>query len=121
MVRNYLGEKFAFEFAFIMHYNAWLMLAAFAGVVLFIYQIWMTIDHEGDSENISTFAWFFKLEQDTPFNALYCIFICIWAVIFVESWKRKEAQFINTWDCDEIRGSSADERTQFTFFQYYNE
>ena len=42
-------------------------------------------------------------------NGVYCVYICLWAVIFVESWKRKEAALVNLWGCSDVENTSADE------------
>ena len=80
MVKNYLGEKHAFEFAYLMHYNAWLGIASILGALLIIIQIVVS----------SNIGWKY-FENDTAYNAIYGFFICIWAVCFIESWKVKES------------------------------
>jgi hypothetical protein len=37
MVKNYFGEKFAFEYAFLIHYEAWLIVPSVLGLLLFFY------------------------------------------------------------------------------------
>lgn len=37
MVKNYFGEKFAFEYAFLIHYEAWLIVPSVLGILLFFY------------------------------------------------------------------------------------
>ena len=36
-MKMYYGEKIAFEFAFLMHYQAWLLIPTVMGVILTIY------------------------------------------------------------------------------------
>ena len=37
MIKNYYGEKYAFEYAFLLHYQAWLFIPSILGVMLFLY------------------------------------------------------------------------------------
>ena len=37
MIKNYYGEKFAFEYAFLIHYEAWLIVPSVIGILLFFY------------------------------------------------------------------------------------
>jgi len=37
MLKNYYGEKYAFEFAYLLHYQAWLIIPSLTGLVLFGY------------------------------------------------------------------------------------
>ena len=36
MIKNYYGEKYAFEFAFLVHYAAWLLIPGFFGMLVVI-------------------------------------------------------------------------------------
>ena len=38
LIKNYYGEKYAFEYAFLIHYQSWLKLPTVLGVILTIYQ-----------------------------------------------------------------------------------
>lgn len=78
MTVEYFGEKVAFEYAFLIHYNAWLIIASVGGIVLFVVQLLYSLNNEVS-----------LLESDTTYNGLYSIFICIWATLFIESWKQK--------------------------------
>ena len=37
MIKNYYGENYAFEYAFLTHYQAWLQIPAFVGMIIFFY------------------------------------------------------------------------------------
>ena len=43
MIKNYYGENYAFELAFLVHYQAWLSLPTILGMLLFIYQVFRFI------------------------------------------------------------------------------
>lgn len=36
-IKSYYGEKYALEFSFLLHYQAWLALPASVGTMMFIY------------------------------------------------------------------------------------
>jgi hypothetical protein len=40
MLKNYYGEKYAYEFAFLLHYQAWLFIPTIFGIFLFAFQIY---------------------------------------------------------------------------------
>ena len=37
MLKSYYGEKYAFEFAYLLHYQAWLIIPSILGIILFGY------------------------------------------------------------------------------------
>ena len=39
-IKGYYGEKFALQFAFLIHYQAWLYIISFFGLLITIYQIY---------------------------------------------------------------------------------
>ena len=39
MIKNYYGEKYAFEYAFLMHYTAWLLIPGFLGILVVIQMV----------------------------------------------------------------------------------
>lgn len=80
MTVQYFGEKIAFEYAFLVHYNAWLAIASVGAIALFVAQV-----IHADRLEVSL------LEADSIYNGIYSMFICIWANLFIESWKRKQA------------------------------
>lgn len=79
LVKKYYGERFAFYFAYFVHYQALLVVPAFLGVLLFIGQMmWYATGR-------------FTMNQalDTSFNGAYGLVVSIFASLFVSSWKSK--------------------------------
>ena len=84
MIKNYYGEKYAFEFAFLLHYQAWLLLPAAGGILLALYQV--GVYGAADAEGVAG-ARRFNNAIDTEMNAIFGILVALWATFFVESWK----------------------------------
>jgi hypothetical protein len=111
MVKNYYGEKFAFEYAFLIHYEAWLIVPSFLGIILFFYQLHR---YKVSGE--------YKESLDSPLNGIYGIFIAIWATAFVESWQRKQKTIQYIWGCSDSSYSPLDERdNKFKYFYQFND
>ena len=90
MIKNYYGEKYAFEFAFLVHYFAWLIIPGVSGVLVSL-------------RMGSQWIGFSKLEHaiDTDMNGLYGIFIAVWASCFLESWRKKQEILRYVWNCSD--------------------
>jgi len=109
-IRSYYGEKFAFYFAYLIHYTHFLLYPSLVGLIFFIIQ------------NIQ-----YLIEMDTktyldcldsPLNPLYSIFIAIWSTCFFESWKRKEAYLADRWlvrDFNEISYARKEFKCSYDF------
>ena len=41
LIKNYYGQDFAFEYAFLLHYQSWLVIPSFFGLLFFFYQIYI--------------------------------------------------------------------------------
>lgn len=78
LIKNYYGENYAFEYAFLIHYQAWLQIPTIVGITLTFYQVYRYFEHKD-----------IVYALDTPFNAIFGFFVIFWAICFVESWKRK--------------------------------
>ena len=59
---------------------------------------------------------------DSPWNGLYGLFLCIWASIFVELWKKKEDKLIFEWDLKMLETDLQNEerKEKFQFMYEYN-
>jgi len=79
LLKKYYGERFAFYFLFFSTYQSWLFYPSFFGLVLFCYQIYLyTQDKVTLHDAIGN-----------PWIGVYGIFLCLWAHLFVLSWKSK--------------------------------
>lgn len=87
IIKLYYGEKYAFEYAFLIHYQSWLVIPSFLGLILYFYQIdrFRRLDIE------------MKEAYDSPLNGIFGLFVAIWATLFVESWKRKQKTIAYIW------------------------
>jgi len=107
MIKNYYGEKYAFEYAFLIHYQSWLKMPSLLGLLLTFYQI-----HRFTQTGSLMAA------LDTPVNAVFGLAVTFWATFFVESWKRKQTTIQFFWGCSDKSFSKTDERSEY--FKYYN-
>jgi len=77
-IRDYFGEKVAFYFAFLQTYCRWLVFPSLVGFILFFWQV---------GEN--------RVDIDVlPFFGLG---MALWATLFLEFWKRREAELRCDW------------------------
>lgn len=100
MIKNYYGEKYAFEYCFLLHYIAWLTVPAVLSIIVLVRMgfIWLRTKNVGDT-------------IDTDFNGAFGLILAIWATCFLESWKRKQVTICYLWNCSNNSYSKADERT----------
>ena len=66
-----------FEFAWYSFYASYMIIPAFFGLVVTIYQIISGID--------------------TIWTSVYAVIVSIWATIFTERWKRKSSEIACKW------------------------
>ncbi|KAI8375588.1 calcium-activated chloride channel-domain-containing protein [Choanephora cucurbitarum] len=86
-IRDHFGEKIAYYFAFLQTYFLWLSAPSAVGVL-----VYMT--------HSNTLAIWFSL------------FMMIWAILFIEMWKRKEATLAIQWN---VRNFSKHEKRRAEF------
>ncbi|KAJ8410646.1 hypothetical protein AAFF_G00186030, partial [Aldrovandia affinis] len=135
-IREYYGEKIALYFAWLGFYTGWLLPAAGVGTVVFLFGIWlMAIDVPAkeicDSGgtyimcplcnicsywNLSSICITFKagLLFDNGGTVFFSIFMSLWAVTFLEYWKRTNAVLAHRWDCSEFEEIEERPRAEFT-------
>jgi len=95
LIRDYFGEKIGLYFAFLGFYTTWLYPAAFVGILAFCYGVFYSISQdEGDT----TFEQATSLLFDNASTLPYSAFVCVWATLFIEFWKRRNAYLAWYWD-----------------------
>lgn len=135
-IRRYFGEKIALYFAWLGFYTAWLLPAAIVGTLVFIIGILMLssdiptqeiCNSEGRFQmcplckvcpywNISSICSMFQAGRlfDHGGTVFFSIFMSLWAVMFLEYWKRMNATLTYQWDCSEFEDIEERPRPQFT-------
>ena len=112
IIKLYFGEKYAFEYAFLIHYQSWLCIPSLFGLILYFYQLdrYRRLDID------------MKTAFDSPMNGIFGLFVAIWATLFVESWKRKQKTIAHLWGVQDNSFSKVDERTDtYKSYNFYNE
>ncbi|NXO50169.1 ANO7 protein, partial [Aramus guarauna] len=135
-VRTYFGEKVAFYFAWLGFYTGWLLPAAAVGTVVFVAGIFLTFT-DVPSQEICTSEeqyWMCPLCKTCPYwplskicstfmagrlfdhggTVFFSIFMSLWAVLFLEFWKRTNASLAHHWDCFDFEDIEERPRPQFT-------
>eukprot|EP00736_Rhodelphis_marinus_P013030 Rmarinus@m.25944 len=79
-IRDYYGEKIGLYFAFLGFYTHMLYGPAGFGFILYIGQV-----AAGDNDNVSVIS-------------LYCIFMSIWGILFLELWGRENIRIAYRWN-----------------------
>jgi anoctamin-10/anoctamin-7 len=77
-IRDYYGEKIAYYFLWLGFYCHWLIIPSLVGLALFIAQVSVG-------------------RVDLDVLPAYGIFVALWATLFLEFWKRKEARHRVEW------------------------
>jgi hypothetical protein len=93
-IKDYFGVKIALYFLFVGHLLQWLSVPSLVGVIIVI------VDWTVDKKNIGTY--------DSNLSGPYTFFIIIWAIFFLEYWKRKQFHFSVLW-------GTSDYETKATF------
>lgn len=77
-IREYYGEYITMYFAFLGHYTSWLIVPSVVGAIIFALSPWIGFDN-----------------ATIPF---YCIFLILWATLYLDFWKRKNSEMVLLWD-----------------------
>ncbi|XP_054691645.1 anoctamin-7 isoform X1 [Grus americana] len=135
-VRTYFGEKVAFYFAWLGFYTGWLLPAAVVGTVVFVTGIFLMFSDVPSQEICASKEqyWMCPLCKTCPYWQLskmcstfmagrlfdhggtifFSIFMSLWAVLFLEFWKRTNASLAHHWECFEFEDIEERPRPQFT-------
>ncbi|XP_015217200.2 anoctamin-7 [Lepisosteus oculatus] len=135
-IREYYGEKIALYFAWLGFYTGWLLPAAFVGTLVFVFGIWLMMTDVPAREicdgtdnfvmcplcnicsfwNLSSICITYKagLLFDHGGTVFFSIFMSLWAVTFLEYWKRTTAILSHRWDCSEFEEIEERPRPEFT-------
>ncbi|XP_061526571.1 anoctamin-1a isoform X1 [Phycodurus eques] len=121
LIRKYFGEKVGLYFAWLGVYTQMLIPAAIVGVIVFLYGC-ATIDDNVPSMEIcdprnnitmcplcDRACNYWKLVTacgtarashlfDNPATVFFSIFMALWAVLFMEHWKRRQMRLNYVWD-----------------------
>ncbi|KAF7700140.1 hypothetical protein HF521_003098 [Silurus meridionalis] len=135
-IREYFGEKVALYFAWLGFYTGWLLPAAVVGFLLSLFGIWLMVTdvpakeicNSGDrivmcpicnicsDWNLSSICYTYKagLLFDNGGTVFFSIFMSLWAVTFLEYWKRTCSVLAHKWDCSEFEETEERPRPEFT-------
>ncbi|CAJ1048602.1 anoctamin-1a isoform X2 [Xyrichtys novacula] len=121
LIRKYFGEKVGLYFAWLGVYTQMLIPAAIVGVIVFLYGC-ATVDDNVPSMEIcdprhnitmcplcDRACSYWKLVTacgtarashlfDNPATVFFSIFMALWAVLFMEHWKRRQMRLNYVWD-----------------------
>lgn len=78
-VKDYFGEKIGFYFLFLGHYTTFLTYSSLVGVGVYIHTL---LDPRMQNA------------ESVPY---FCVFMSLWATVFLEFWKRKQARYAMLW------------------------
>ncbi|KAI5205293.1 hypothetical protein AUEXF2481DRAFT_83581 [Aureobasidium subglaciale EXF-2481] len=87
-IKALFGEKVGFYFAFLQAYSLFLVLPAVLGTLFWI--------------------------VSTPYSAIFGMTVCLWSIIFVEWWKRREIDLSIRWNVNGV-GALKVNRVQYTW------
>uniref|UniRef100_A0A8C7DU26 Anoctamin n=1 Tax=Oncorhynchus kisutch TaxID=8019 RepID=A0A8C7DU26_ONCKI len=125
-IREYYGEKIALYFAWLGFYTGWLLPAAVVGTLVFLFGIWLMVTDVPAFEyfvhcpcSFTTYCMAILSSQagllfDNGGTVFFSIFMALWAVTFLEYWKRTSAVLAHRWDCSEFQETEERPRPEFT-------
>ncbi|XP_076590531.1 anoctamin-7 [Chaetodon auriga] len=135
-IREYFGEKIALYFAWLGFYTGWLLPASVVGTMVFLVGFClMTTDVPAmevcdirnsfvmcplcnicSNWNYSSICVIYKagILFDNGGTVFLSVFMSLWAITFLEYWKRTCATLSHRWDCSEFQDVEERPRPEFT-------
>lgn len=133
-IRDYFGEQIAFYFAWLGFYTSWLLIATVFGVAVFLYGVIYSLNlpvvqqicNMNDTllcpsceecplmplnKTCSEAHWSFMFDHSG--SVIFAIFMSIWAVAFLEFWKRQTAHLSYRWSMDDYEEEDAYPRPEY--------
>uniref|UniRef100_A0A3P8U002 Anoctamin n=1 Tax=Amphiprion percula TaxID=161767 RepID=A0A3P8U002_AMPPE len=107
-IREYFGEKIALYFAWIGFYTAWLLPASLVGTVIFLIGFGLMATDVPESLPL--------LHRSIINMSLInnTVFLSLWAVTFLQYWKRRCSVLAHCWDCSDFEDTEERPRPEFT-------
>ncbi|KAL3991258.1 receptor-type tyrosine-protein phosphatase U [Sarotherodon galilaeus] len=135
-IREYFGEKIALYFAWLGFYTGWLLPASVVGTVIFLIGFWLVATDVPANElcgsgnsfvmcplcnicsywNYSSICVTYKagLLFDNGGTVFLSVFMSLWAITFLEYWKRTCSSLSHRWDCSDFQDIEERPRPEFT-------
>ena len=94
-IRDYFGEKIGFYFAYLGYYTVSLIVAAVAGLLVFLYGVYNYYRAaSGSADVLVAISRIF----DNEVTIIYTFFMSVWATIFLEYLRRQTTKIAFDWD-----------------------
>ncbi|KAM9317962.1 anoctamin-7 isoform 2-T2 [Pholidichthys leucotaenia] len=135
-IREYFGEKIALYFAWLGFYTGWLLPASLVGTVIFLIGFGLMATDVPAKEmcdsadafimcpicnicsywNYSSICVTYRagILFDNGGTVFLSVFMSLWAVTFLEYWKRTCSSLSHRWDCSEFQDIEERPRPEFT-------
>jgi len=94
VIKNYLGPKHGFYFAFLSFYTTWLIPVAVLGLAITIYAV-------------------ISKDLDNYVSLSYVFVVMVWLAIVIERWKRKASEISLKWGLTMIKQEDKEVRDGF--------
>ncbi|XP_075255533.1 anoctamin-7-like isoform X2 [Convolutriloba macropyga] len=123
-IRNYFGEKIALYFAWTETMIMALWIPAILGIIVFVFGLTRSVntyielrdnssaDSNSTGLDVQEILDIVNTAVDNTLTPYYSLFICLWATVFLELWKRRNASLKYEWDVNSFEDLEPD-RPQF--------